>query len=70
MANECANCKREFTTVRGFDAHQRWDYTKPQGQQLTCLDPGSLTTQDGKPRYKLNAQGRWTRTDGKHPYGE
>lgn len=63
MIAECAACERVFNGLTAFDAHQSWDYSKPPGDQLTCLDPAALLTKDGKPRFRLNARGRWGSAD-------
>lgn len=55
---ECAACSRQFGGIVGFAAHQRWDYGKPHGQQLTCLDPVTVGLSE-------SAKGVWVR-----PYGK
>lgn len=65
----CSACGRDFTTVANFDAHQQWDYTKPNGSQLTCLDPGSILDKHKRPRFKIDRFGRWARArDFKRPH--
>lgn len=62
MIAECAACERKFNGLTAFDAHQSWDYTKPPGDQLTCLDPATLTGKDGEPKFRLNDRKRWAST--------
>jgi hypothetical protein len=59
MTGDCAACGRSFKSLTVFDAHRQWDYTKPSGDQLTCLDPATLLDRDGKPRFRLNGRGQW-----------
>lgn len=59
MTGDCAACGRSFKSLTVFDAHQQWDYTKPHGDQLTCLDPATILDRDEQPRFRLNGRGRW-----------
>lgn len=46
----CSGCHRTFSGVTTFDAHQRMD----DGRNV-CLDPATLTTKAGEPRFRLCA---------------
>ena len=59
MTGDCDACGRAFTSLAAYDAHQLWDYTKPHGDQLTCVDPATLLDRDGQPRFRLNPRGQW-----------
>lgn len=43
----CSGCHRTFSGVTAFDAHQRM-----QDERSVCLDPGTLTGKDEKPRFR------------------
>lgn len=49
--SECVSCKREFTGVGPFDAHQEWDW-EIVPPKLTCLEPSSIGM-------VKDAEGRW-----------
>lgn len=51
QAGHCSGCHRTFASLDAFDAHQRI-----RDGRNVCLDPATLTSEDGKPRWK-------TRTD-------
>lgn len=53
----CAACRRGFSNIDVFDAHQDWDMSREPA--LICRDPATMLKKDGTPRFVTNRYGLW-----------